>query len=227
MTADKVKQLRERLGLSQAELAVLLNEPLQRAYRSSSVSAWETGKRPVPEDVGRMLDAFALEGSPGDNLGPQAMPEPSPLPGEDAPPSDPLGDGRVPAQAPLHAAGGAYARACTELWEMVGLAITMIGAATGNTTLQADGMIIDADKVALGRAYGKLAETNETFRTMLMSMTTGGAWLEVALVTGTTLGKVVRNHNVVNGSATAVAPDRADRLHAVDAHAPGEPAATA
>ena len=222
MNGEGVRKLRDRLGLSQAELAVLLNEPLGRAYRSSSVSAWETDKRPVPADVARMLDALAIEGPPeAPPLG--TVTEPPPSGEDDAPPPPSPGEG-VNAQVPLHPSGGHYARACQELWEMIGLSLGMIGAAIGSQKLQQDGIIIDADKVALGRAWGKLAETNETFRNMLMSMTTGGAWLEVALVTGTTVGKVVRNHSVLDGTATVAGADGLRVVHSGGTDA-AEPAA--
>jgi hypothetical protein len=65
----------------------------------------------------------------------------------------------------------------------------MVGAATGSAPLMNDGAIIAADKAELGKAWGRLAETNETFRNMLVGMTTGGAWVQVALVTGTTAAK--------------------------------------
>jgi hypothetical protein len=62
--------------------------------------------------------------------------------------------------------------------------------------MMVDGQIIAADSPALGAAWAKLAETNETFRKMLIGMTEGGAWLQVALVTGTTVSKCYQNHAI-------------------------------
>ena len=87
-----------------------------------------------------------------------------------------------------------YARVCEELFELIATGVGLVGAVTGSEKLRIDGEIILADKKNLGKAYGKLAETNETFRNMLTGMHGGGAWLNVALVTGITAGKLMRNH---------------------------------
>jgi hypothetical protein len=102
-------------------------------------------------------------------------------------------DTALPAQ-PTLGGGGTWARACTELWELIASGVGMMGAATGSPLLMNDGAIIAADAQALGEAWGKLAETNATFRKMLVGMTEGGAWLQVALVTGTTVSKCYQSH---------------------------------
>ncbi len=91
---------------------------------------------------------------------------------------------------------GVYIKACTELWQIVATGVGMTGAAIGSRALMLDGQTIDADKEMLGEAWGKLAETNATFRNMLVGLTTGGAWFQVAIVTGSTVGRCWANHAV-------------------------------
>lgn len=191
-----IKRLRERQSLSQAELAEILNQTLGRNYRSGSVSPWERDLRPIPADVSSLIEQLMLDAA----LPADAPPEPHPADGlgDTAP-----GDGETPpSQVPL-TSGGVYVRACTELWEMIGAGVGMAGAATGNQALMVDGAIIVADKDALGAAWGRLAETNETLRKMIVSMTEGGAWLQVALVTGTTVSKCYQSHAERSLSASA------------------------
>jgi transcriptional regulator with XRE-family HTH domain len=207
MKAEGLKDLRERLGLTQDALAEALNAPLGRRYIANTISRWETGNRSIPADVSAFLDAIALN---------DALPEPGSVPvegvapergnqvrREDTAPTDSLGS--VP-----FSSSGAYKKACTELWGIVASGVGMAGAATGNMRLMQDGALIDADKVMLGDAWGKLAETNETFRNMLIGMTSGGAWMQVALVTGTTVGKIWQNHaqpgEVENGAYADALP---------------------
>lgn len=194
-----IKRLRERRGWSQNDLAAALNAALEgRNYSSGSISPWETGKRTIPPDVGAFIEELMID----TNLPPDAGEQDEPPagadtpPGSDLPPGDtPPGPGPGPGQPPI-GGSGAWTRACTELWELIATGVGMAGAATGNETVMQDGAIIAADAPALGAAWAKLAETNETFRKMLLGMTEGGAWLQVALVTGTTVSKCYQNHAV-------------------------------
>lgn len=196
MTGDDLRKLRERRGWSQKELAEALNVALGKQYGSGSISPWETGKRRIPDDVSAFLDELALTTAmPSD-----ADPDADPLAGaphgdvaaDTAPGVDP---GAVtPPQPRIGASGGAYAKACTELWEIIASGVGMMGAATGSEALMFDGQVIATDAPALGAAWGRLAEENATFRKMLLSMTEGGAWLQVALVTGTTVSKCYQGH---------------------------------
>jgi hypothetical protein len=136
------------------------------------------------------LEALALD---------RAMPrvEPDPTTGFDPPPVDSVpwdADQAFSAQPPM-SSSGLYAKVCEDLWGMVAMLTSSVGALAGNDRLVMDGQVIDQDKRALGRAWGKLAETNETFRKMLASATSGGAWLEIALVTGTTASKIWAVHS--------------------------------
>lgn len=63
MEGDAFRQARLRLRLSQGELKDELNHRLGRSYDKPKVSRWENGREPVPEDVGRELEAMAA-GSP-------------------------------------------------------------------------------------------------------------------------------------------------------------------
>lgn len=192
VTGSDIKRLREQTGMSQAELAQVLNTALggERNYSSGSVSPWENDKRTIPASVSSLIEQLLLDAAlpPSDQ-------EPPDGPGENGD-SAPRGDTPPSPQAPILSGGGANVRACTELWEMIATGVGMAGAATGNIALMNDGATIAADKDALGAAWGRLAETNETFRKMLLSMTEGSAWLQVALVTGTTLSKCYQQNHV-------------------------------
>lgn len=208
MNGQQLRELRERQGWTQDQLGELLKASLGRGS-STTVGKWEKGVRPIPGEVERFLAQVELEAT-------FPLPEERPLEGEhvqpvDSPPSSVEGDRGDSAppepgegsreavtagQLPLPG-GGSYSRVCEELWELVATGVGMIGAVTGSEGLRADGEIIARDKAALGRAYGKLAESNATFRRMLLSATGGGAWLEVALVSGITFGKCYRSHQEI------------------------------
>jgi transcriptional regulator with XRE-family HTH domain len=199
ITGADMKRLRERRGWSQAELGAALNAALDRNYGSGSISPWENDKRPVPADVSAFIEELLVDTAlPAEEPAPSALPADEPAAG-DTPPG---GDHPQAAQPPL-ASGGAWTRACTELWELVATGVGMVGAATGSEAMMVDGQIIAMDSPALGAAWAKLAETNETFRKMLIGMTEGGAWLQVALVTGTTASKMYQNHATRTLAASA------------------------
>lgn len=212
MTGEQLKDFRKRQGWTQAQLANLLNKGLDRQYDGTAVGRWENEKRPIPDYVESFLDSLELETAAAATFGPPTEAQAAALdsegfqsrePGDSAPPPPP-GDaeGKPVGQLPLPG-GGVHARVCEELWEMVATGVGLVGAVTGSDAMRRDGEIILADKEALGRAWGKLAETNDTFRRMLLSMTSGGAWLEVAMVTGITAGKLVRNHQQPSDGSSA------------------------
>lgn len=202
MTGAELKALREQRGWAQQDLADVLNGALGRSYGSSTISQWETGKRNTPAAVVAFLEELVVAEFV-DGLGPeQTPPPPSSV---DDPPGAPLGVGETPPGQPaLGLPGGFYSRICAELFEMLGTLIAVTGTAVRNDRLVIDGQIIAADKEALGRAYGKLAETNETFRRMLVGATTSGAWLEVSMVTVGTATKIWHNH--MEGRLVAAVP---------------------
>ena len=231
MKQEELQAFREKQGWSREQLRQLLNEALpdDKGYSSKSdvIGRWERGERKMPGHVGVLLDALELEAAfPPDELGRtlEGAIEPEPV-GEDSPPPPPGEDRPAPSGvAQLVGTGGnpALARVCEELWEMVATGFGVVGAVTGSEALRRDGEIILAEKEALGKAYGKLAETNATFRKMLTSMTTSGAWLEVAMVTGITGGKMMRSHQAIRERklAEALASEEAsygngDGLHQV------------
>ncbi len=217
MTGDDLRKLRERRGLNRHELAAAINSALGTEYSGDSVARWERGREPAKK-VTAFLEELAV--SEFSAVTPPAL-EQDDLPLDDAPAADvPPGPGPAPAQVPVTSGRGAWVKACEELWEMIATGVGMMGAATGNMALVNDGAIIANDKAALGAAWGKLAETNETFRRMLVGMTEGGAWLQVALVTGTTFSKCYQGHAAYAAHARAQtppepAPDdgRVDRDH--------------
>lgn len=56
MTKSQLKRYREALGLTQGDIAYLVN------YDSATVSDWETGRRKIPEPVQkRLVDYFSRE----------------------------------------------------------------------------------------------------------------------------------------------------------------------
>lgn len=203
MTGDDIRKLRERRGLSRDELAALITTAIGGGaksgdpYTGETVGRWERGRKPAGKVVAFLeeLAVSELEGVAGG-----LEPDDRPLvdddgAGDTAPGAGSQGpdDARLGLAQPA-VGRGVYTRACEELWELVATGVGMVGAATGNMALVNDGAIIANDKAALGAAWGRLAETNDTFRRMLVGMTEGGAWLQVALVSGTTLSKCWGNH---------------------------------
>lgn len=209
MRGAELRRFREEQGWSQDELAKLLKASLGKGS-GTTIGKWENEQRPVPEDVATLVAQLQLEaafgGEPGGEppLDESAFGVESGLPpvegslGDSAPPepSDPSRGAAPAGQLPL-SASSSYAKVCTELWELIATGTGMIGAATGSEALRRDGEILHADSPALGRAWGKLAETNDTFRRILLGATSGGAWAELALVTGMTGAKLYRSHQEI------------------------------
>ncbi len=231
MTGDELRKFRDRRGLTQKELADLINAALPgRKTDAETVARWERGGRGIGKPVSAFLDELALSGGIAGDLPdvaqvaasrepdePGSILDGDPYAGDTAPGPGPA----APAPQPMLTGSTLHARACEELWEMIAAGVGMVGAATGNLALMQDGAIIAADKEALGAAWGKLAETNDTFRRMLVGMTEGGAWLAVAMVTGTTVSKCWQSH-------VAIAESQLDFPHAhadVDQTADAAPAA--
>lgn len=215
MNGSALRRFREEQGWTQDELGKLLRTAIGKGS-GTTVGKWESGQRPVPDDVAALVAKLELDAAFPDAELP-ADPEPfgsqlgSDLPpvegdrGDSAPP-EPGEHTATAGQLPLPG-GTSYARVCSELWELIATGTGMIGAVIGSEGLRRDGEIILSDKEALGRAWGKLAETNDTFRRMLLGATSGGAWLEVALVSGITVGKCYRSHQEI-GLRQAVERER-------------------
>ena len=222
MTGQELREARERLGWTRRQLADALNAALGTDYNPDrTVGRWERDERKVPDTVRSFVREIEMEtvlpGEPGAPILDDVVDAPPAPPGEDSMPPPP--EGAEVGQRPLPGGGG-HARVCEELWEMVATACGMAGVVLNSDALKADRDTILADKQALGRAWGKLAETNDTFRRMLLGMTGGGAWLEVALVTGITAGKIQRNHQTAREQARAQAQEEAARMRLVDDDVP-------
>ena len=206
MNGDDLRKFSERRGLEKAELAQLLNSALGRKYDGETVSRWERGDRTISKPVASFLEELAVTtGLSGDVPAADeyaAQRAQEPVSGDTSPGPGP----NLDPQPQMLTGSSAWAKACEELWEMIAAGVGMVGAATGSHALVNDGAIIAADKQALGAAWGRLAETNETFRKMLVGMTEGGAWLQVAMVTGTTVSKCWQSHVAIAESAISV-PD--------------------
>lgn len=201
LRGSDVRRLRERNGWSQSDLAAAINVALERSTGSGQISTWENGKRKIPDEVDAFLSSLIVEtglpasGDDGDD-DPVSSGSAHDVAGDTSPDGGPDAAAAAASspQPPLVSGSSSYGRACAELWEMIGAGVGMVGAATGSQALMTDGAIIVADKEALGQAWGRLAEQNDTFRRMLIGMTEGGAWLQVALVTGTTVSKCYQAH---------------------------------
>lgn len=216
MNGDDLRKLRERRKWSQADLAEAINTAMGRSYGSGSISPWETGKRKIPDDVSAFLDELALTTAlPSDDADADPLADAGPHVAGDTAPRAGADDVQLPPSQPT-TGSGAYTRACTELWEIIASGVGMMGAATGSQALMLDGQIIAGDARALGEAWGRLAETNATFRKMLLSMTEGGAWLQVALITGTTVSKCYQGHAQLALEARAQAEANGDLRAAAD-----------
>lgn len=216
MTGPQLRAYREKRGWTQRQLSELLNSGLDRKYQATKVSKWERDAELVPKIVAEFLTNLQLEEAFSSDL-PTLDGDYEPPADDFAPPAD-LGDDTAPPAPPgqerppfvLPVGSNPYARVCEELWEMIATGIGIVGAATGSDTLKRDGQIIYGDKKELGRAWGKLAETNQTFQRMLVGATSGGATLQLALVTGMTAGKVIRNHQEASPRRPVAVPDLED-----------------
>ena len=210
MTAAELKQFRLARGWSQAQMGQLISDSLNKQWKdvARNYGTYERGRRPVPGDIEVFLANLELEGEQFTVLdGDREIPH---EPIGDTPPPQPPGAEQVAQGIAAIAGGGSYSRVCEELWELVATGVGMVGAVTGSEALRRDGEIIAHDKQALGKAYGKLAEQNATFRNMLAGMTGGGAWLEVALVSGITAGKLMRNHQAAKPLPAQEQPHQAN-----------------
>lgn len=187
MTGEELKTIQSRYGWSNKQLADLVNGALDRKYDGSKMSQWRNDRAAIPTDVAAFLAGLDETPPPTEDLTDFGIIE---HPEDTAP-----GGGSIPDRKPLAlASSGIYARTCEEFFELISTAVGMIGGALGNQAIMQDGLIIYGDKAELGKAWGKLAENNETFRRLLMATDKQGAYLAVALATGTTVGKIWRNH---------------------------------
>lgn len=59
MDGERMRVVRQRLGLTQAELKERLNQRLGRSYDKPKISRWENGREGIPDDVAAALDAMA------------------------------------------------------------------------------------------------------------------------------------------------------------------------
>lgn len=192
MTGEQLKSLQKQYGWNNKQLATILNDALGRKYDSSRVSVWRNDRGEIPTDVEAFL--AALDDPSTEPVSPQSGEDVPFTPAEDTPPRQPDTPTKPTPGVSVLSVGGSYSKICTEFFELIATAVGMIGAATGNDALRRDGQIIDQDKRELGAAWGKLAETNETFRNMILATDKQGAYLAVALATGTTVGRIYRNH---------------------------------
>lgn len=219
----KVKQFRELNQLKQADFADLVTQETGVKVSVTTVGRWERDQRHVPEKVLAFMEGRDTDASP--------PPPTAPLPGEaadDMPPRDPAAaqsDDAGPHQPassikPLGLTSQAYEKACIDLWQMIGWGVQLAGQGVGNPVVASDGAIIQQQADDLGKAYGKLAEQNDTFRRLIMGLTQGGIWVEVTGVTVKLAMTIAQNHAAY---AQAVAQAAADAAYGNGAQQPQQP----
>jgi DNA-binding XRE family transcriptional regulator len=211
---SKVKEFRKLNDMTQQQLADHIAEHTGLKVSVSSVANWERDKTHTPNKVLSYMDTGEVEAG-------QAPPDAGPLPNmDDQPPLGPddLSGPQEGAQRPsgggvkpLSITSQAYEKACIDLWQMIGFGVQVAGRGIGSPVVYQDGVIIQAQAGDLGKAYGKLAEQNETFRRLIIGMTQGGVWVEVVGVTVQLGMAIAQNHAAY---ATAVRQADADNAAA-------------
>lgn len=203
MKGSDLRKWRDSQGLKQRDVADMLNGAMGRAYTGNVISVWERGDRPIPQDV----LAFFTEGAstppdePAEGVSSSPLAEPTPSPsGEDVPPT-PQGPRTTLALVPNDPA---LAKACEELWDMIGFSLVIFGQGLGKPALRNDGQIIcgwedgagkhTGMKRELGVAYGKLAERNRTFQRIVVALSQESVWAEIAVVTVKLCKAMYDNH---------------------------------
>lgn len=213
MTGDELKAIQTRYGWNNRQAAEVLNGALHRNYTDDLVSKWRRGAQKVPKHVAAFLEG--LDEPPPSPVtpggGPSGEPDLTGIPEVDDIIRQAAAEDSAPSGLGVHAGGddperprpqltlvaggpSAYAKICEEFFELIATGVGMVGAAVGSDNVRRDGQIILEDKAELGKAWGKLAEQNETFAKILTATDKQGAYLAVALATGTTVGKLWRNH---------------------------------
>ena len=220
MSGAQLRAHRDRLGMTQEAFGRMLGDALGRRYGADNVGKWERGTIKVPRPVATLLEygaddtiaATAADAKAGRGQQPTFTIEDS------APAAD--GPEIAAGNGPTLFGGAQYAKICEQFFELIATGVGMVGAGIGNETIKRDGEIILANKQQMGAAYGKLAETNEVFRNLLLSSDRQGAYLAVALATGTTAGEIWRNHSLAAAGRQRQA--RADEVLAADLAAQAE-----
>lgn len=82
----------------------------------------------------------------------------------------------------------------TQLYEMLGQGLVLVGAATGDEALKGDGVLIDDRAEILAKEWAKLAETDPKVAKALKGLATGGAWGGVVITHAMLLIAMARNH---------------------------------
>jgi transcriptional regulator with XRE-family HTH domain len=209
ITAQEMSEFRNAAGLSQAEMASILNDILDMHYGSNTISRWEKERTSIPGYVSDTIEALRDGGMtappPTINGTPQAEmypPTEAPFRKPDSAPKRPAGVSILPTAD----ATPVLQQAAVEMWRGIGGMLELLGVTLGApkvitdannmkiSLLEMDGRIVAAHAEPLGHAWARLAEQNAWVARILKSMTTGGAWVEVASATSATFLDVYRNH---------------------------------
>jgi transcriptional regulator with XRE-family HTH domain len=217
VTGAELREWRKGQGLTQQEVATILNGALGTNYRDYKIGHWENEKRKIPAHV---LDFLAGGAASTTAVGEESAASPgTPAPGEDLPPR--AQPDSKPALLPV-LSGGEYAKACEDLWDMIGFGLVAAGTGLQRPAIRNDGYIIcgweDASgkheglKRELGVAYGKLAERNRTFQRLVIALSQESVWAEVVIVTAKMGQQMYANHmRYATLEAERKAPPRAAR----------------
>lgn len=205
MERAELSQFRSEAGLSQKALANLLNTALDMHYSSTTISQWETGKKPIPGHIEDAVRLLANDGAIDALTNAQVAADDAPTRPVDSAPRFDASASVFEVPSPVHR-GTALEAACVEMFRGIGMMLEMTGMVYGDKVLtdratgqqmslvQMDGKIVTEDAETLGRAWAKLAEQNAWVARIITSMTTGGAWVEVLMATSGTVYKVYSNH---------------------------------
>jgi hypothetical protein len=211
MEPPELLEWRRMSALSRKQAAEILSDILERPVSQAVVNNWESAKTRVPDDAAMVIrglrDGQVIKPPPSAE-GPRVGRPPKQERQPDESPLAPEG-GRVISLIP--AGTPPLEEICTEMWLGIGGMIELMGAMgervvslpiPGTTPVQyekislisMDGRIVRTDAEALGKAWARLAQQNAFVERILRSMSTGGAWIEVAFVTSQTMLKVYSNH---------------------------------
>lgn len=198
MNGQQLREWRESKGLTQGQVAEFVNETLMltEPISGNNIGYYERERQRIPADIAAFFDQIVA--TPDDVIDGLEIPEPKPRrprkPKEqDEAPQAPVGSGQ---QTLPFDPGRTYTQACTELWRIVALGFSGWGMLFQKPVYIDDGKLIDQQAAALGEAWGKAAEQNETLKRWVGSLSEGGVWVQVSIVTGQLAGSLAQNHMV-------------------------------
>jgi hypothetical protein len=208
----RVIRFRELNELSRAQLRDLIEQDVGLRVSTDTIGKWERDKGRTPDVVLRYMQGGRQESPLVDEDEQQQLDGMPPRP-EDPPPGS-FSDGTTddgPKIKPLQLQSQLYEKACVDLWLMIGFGVQVAGKGLRSPLVERDGAIIQSQASDLGKAYGKLAEQNETFRRIVVGLTQGGVWVEVGGVTISLAMAIAGNHSAYAAHLRQQAQEAANR----------------